>query len=426
MITILILSVVTLCITIIMGLYVFRINPRNKVNVTFIALALLLVLSNCVLIALHLVPDADTAVFLYRAGAASGTIFGTLLIILVTFASDIFTLYGIRKYQHVLFLIIGAVQAVHLYNNYSIPLFVSLARVDGTWRLTGILDHAHFMFTSSHWLVSTVTCGLMLFLWKKKTKSIREKKQATVLLASFALGCGVTVVYMVFLIFVFKLVENPIAGDSAFFFFIWTAGIWYCIYRYRFLSITPDYISGEVLSNINESVILVNPEKKIVMLNKRARELLNGGGTGDVLQFSKNIPEYSMIDNKAQALLEGRGGNFSCRVSYFDGSGNARHFNARFSLVRDRFDDILGVLIIAREDKDLQHLQSFYNITGRQMDIISMAVSGLSNRELAAHLAISEKTVENHMINIYNKLGINNKIELYNLVKQYSPSGADG
>ncbi|HRZ26972.1 MAG TPA: LuxR C-terminal-related transcriptional regulator [Spirochaetota bacterium] len=230
-------------------------------------------------------------------------------------------------------------------------------------------------------------------------------------------------IYMVLIIDVFKLIKYPIAGDASVVICIWVAGFGYSIARYRFLSITPEYISSELLSNIEESVMLLGPDKNIITINNSAKEIIDGRDSGNVTQFSKNIPEYDIIDEKVNALLDGSQDNFTYRVSFNNGGGPTRYFDARFSLVRDRFNDILGILVIAREDRDLNQLKTIHKITDRQMDIITMALSGLSNRELAARLNISEKTVENHMINIYNKLGVNNKIELYNLVKQYHVGG---
>jgi DNA-binding NarL/FixJ family response regulator len=45
--------------------------------------------------------------------------------------------------------------------------------------------------------------------------------------------------------------------------------------------------------------------------------------------------------------------------------------------------------------------------------------SGLSNIEISEKLNISENTVESHFTSIYNKLTVNNKIELFNIAKKY-------
>jgi DNA-binding CsgD family transcriptional regulator len=50
------------------------------------------------------------------------------------------------------------------------------------------------------------------------------------------------------------------------------------------------------------------------------------------------------------------------------------------------------------------------------MEIIRHIMSGSTNREIAARLNIAERTVKTHLTNIYNKIGIENKVQLMNAV----------
>jgi DNA-binding NarL/FixJ family response regulator len=51
-------------------------------------------------------------------------------------------------------------------------------------------------------------------------------------------------------------------------------------------------------------------------------------------------------------------------------------------------------------------------LTKREAQVVSMAVEGLPNHEIAVKLAMSEHTVKNHLFRIYEKLGISNRVEL--------------
>lgn len=53
-----------------------------------------------------------------------------------------------------------------------------------------------------------------------------------------------------------------------------------------------------------------------------------------------------------------------------------------------------------------------YNLTPREMDVIRVVVSGYTNREISEKLAISEQTVKHHITNIFDKLGVYNRLEL--------------
>lgn len=50
-------------------------------------------------------------------------------------------------------------------------------------------------------------------------------------------------------------------------------------------------------------------------------------------------------------------------------------------------------------------------LTGREVDILVAIASGLSNKEIAARLDLSPFTVQRHVANIYQKIGIHNRAE---------------
>ncbi|MBI3401933.1 MAG: response regulator transcription factor [Acidobacteria bacterium] len=51
-------------------------------------------------------------------------------------------------------------------------------------------------------------------------------------------------------------------------------------------------------------------------------------------------------------------------------------------------------------------------LTPRELDIVRMIAQGLRNRAIAERLSISEGTVKVHLHNIYDKLGVNGRVEL--------------
>ncbi|MGH8222391.1 MAG: alpha/beta fold hydrolase [Woeseiaceae bacterium] len=48
-------------------------------------------------------------------------------------------------------------------------------------------------------------------------------------------------------------------------------------------------------------------------------------------------------------------------------------------------------------------------LTGRETEILERIAQGLDNAQIAAHLALSEKTVRNHITRIFDKLGVENR-----------------
>jgi adenylate cyclase len=56
--------------------------------------------------------------------------------------------------------------------------------------------------------------------------------------------------------------------------------------------------------------------------------------------------------------------------------------------------------------------QEKYGITAREGEIVRLLIEGRTNEEIAARLFISDHTVKNHIHNVYQKLGIRNRVQL--------------
>jgi len=48
-------------------------------------------------------------------------------------------------------------------------------------------------------------------------------------------------------------------------------------------------------------------------------------------------------------------------------------------------------------------------LSEREVEVLRLVANGKSNREIAAALVLSEKTVENHLANIYGRLRVDNR-----------------
>lgn len=62
--------------------------------------------------------------------------------------------------------------------------------------------------------------------------------------------------------------------------------------------------------------------------------------------------------------------------------------------------------------------QNRYSLTSREMDVLEEMMKEYTNREIADHLCISLATVKTHLINIYGKLGVRNRLAAVNKMKR--------
>jgi DNA-binding CsgD family transcriptional regulator/streptogramin lyase len=71
-----------------------------------------------------------------------------------------------------------------------------------------------------------------------------------------------------------------------------------------------------------------------------------------------------------------------------------------FMVVGERADSVIGS----------------YNLTDREQEILRLVLQGASNKDIEQKLFISGSTVRNHIYNMYQKLGVKNRLELINQI----------
>ncbi|MFI7412756.1 LuxR C-terminal-related transcriptional regulator [Streptomyces sp. NPDC049627] len=63
-------------------------------------------------------------------------------------------------------------------------------------------------------------------------------------------------------------------------------------------------------------------------------------------------------------------------------------------------------------------------LTAQQLLVARMAAEGATNREIAARLALSPRTIDHHLRGVFTRLGIRSRVELVRLVAESDASGA--
>jgi len=53
-----------------------------------------------------------------------------------------------------------------------------------------------------------------------------------------------------------------------------------------------------------------------------------------------------------------------------------------------------------------------YGLTARELEVVTLITEGCTNKDIATTFGISEETVKRHLTNIFNKLGVGNRLEL--------------
>lgn len=139
------------------------------------------------------------------------------------------------------------------------------------------------------------------------------------------------------------------------------------------------------------TIIKVSPRSRVVLLtaSESAEDLLEAVRAGASGYMTKDVPMprlvaamYDVLDGGA-AVSPAMGGKL---------------FSALRELLRHN-----GVAQRARTD-----------LTGRELEVLTLVGSGKTSREIADDLFISENTVRNHVRNILDKLGMKSRFEAVN------------
>ena len=85
--------------------------------------------------------------------------------------------------------------------------------------------------------------------------------------------------------------------------------------------------------------------------------------------------------------------------------------SGQYWIARDNVSDLVKAL---REDSSTEGIpqRRRFGVTPRELEIITLVVAGYSNPEIAQKFSISEQTVKHHVSNIFDKVGVSNRIEL--------------
>lgn len=73
----------------------------------------------------------------------------------------------------------------------------------------------------------------------------------------------------------------------------------------------------------------------------------------------------------------------------------------------------------AAEKISIQEAVKRFELTRRETTILQCLMRGMSNEEISRELVISVNTIKKHILNLYRKLGINNRVQMFKMIREY-------
>lgn len=145
----------------------------------------------------------------------------------------------------------------------------------------------------------------------------------------------------------------------------------------------------------------------INMPNKNGLEILQEIRSNEIPIKVMILTMHNEIDYLLQAIEIGADGYASK--------------NIKFEELKDAIDLIIhGESFIQKEllpllnskiEKKNEELDKIKSLTKRELEVLKSIASGNSNREIATILEISERTVKNHIFNIFKKIAVSDRTQ---------------
>jgi PAS domain S-box-containing protein len=297
-------------------------------------------------------------------------------------------------------------------------LFRDFVKEGSYWTFMPDYGSPWFIYVSVYYFICMMTGVACFIIRSRKAATNKERNQGKIIAAAMMTSIVIVAMDEIFLS---RLSFYQTRALSPILYVFWMAGIWYAIVKYQFLKISPAVVSECIVSTIDESILLLDNDFNIVRINNAAEDTIRLHRSLLINRpFPEIIEESGDVKNSLSRMKNGEFDSFSCRLHYRTADGAPVLMDVKMKIVRDIHSDIIGVLVIARDVKGFSRFRERFRLSPREADVISLIIQGNSRKDIARILNLSGETVKTHCTSAYNKLGVDNKIQLINLLKEYN------
>ncbi|MDW7656327.1 MAG: EAL domain-containing protein [Bacillota bacterium] len=206
-----------------------------------------------------------------------------------------------------------------------------------------------------HYILYCIISFILCYVKWRKAESIRIRKQAKIIFISGILSFIVgSFSYFAFFIFNHDYPDMTVVG-----LLIWSVGIIYGIQKYKLLILTPAVAAENILQTIIDSVILINPQGRILHSNAE---------TGRLLGYE----EAELADTELDRLFPGGSSHTSSHIISLLKKGPVRNLESDFitkdnqqipimlsaSVCRDQDDATIGYVIVSKDVTKLRDMEN--------------------------------------------------------------------
>lgn len=400
-----------LCTSLFFGIYALSLSPQNRSHQLFLGAALCVSFVCGLCIYSNRLDDPEQAWVLYKCGIAVCILFPYILYLFIVTLTGFHAPPALNVFLFLLFML-------SLIISLTMDPIFELVKDNDIWKLKAFRVSPWLYYQNTYIFIFSLFHLYILIKKFISSSSNREKRMYLVL--SISTSFCIMPFFVIWILM--KYADNEkywAVAPMPVYFLFFLAGCLYCVVNYRLFHLTPGFVSKDILANIDDSIILLDHENRITTANSRTSSLVKLDTIAG-LELSDIIFEYPRINPEIENLKKQKINDFSCRLHFKDKTGGKILMDTRFSTVKDKFNDVLGILLIGKEVKEISQLKNIFKLTNREAEIIQSIISGRSNIEIAEEMEITENTVKRHITNIYNKLCCNNRMQLLSTLKGFN------
>ncbi len=298
-----------------------------------------------------------------------------------------------------------------LHNDY----VSEFALVDGTWQLNHHYGSPAFFSMLVLWFACYALAAVVYFKRATASATVRERRVFRVLGVSVVILMVITFAEVVIMPLLFGV---PSQAGVFLFKLLWLLCFGYLVDRFQFLTAPPRLEEIALTAFPGYVVLIVDNRGTVHCVNEEASllfevpsESLQGVALDELLQGGTQLCD--LIDSRSA----GAETSVSVVVELRNNGSSNGLLDIKASALRDSAGNRIGYVFVGRRGAGSQRSELIAAITPREVEIIEQILIGHTNAAIAEHLCISERTVKTHITHIFDKLGIDNRIQLYGLLR---------
>ncbi len=334
-----------------LGYYGLKLDWRARLHQIFFLLCLACSWWAFCIAFMFVAPDKETAWLLFRLSSPGWSLGPALTlhftIILTTVKPD----WRIKWFS--LFLYVPGF--IYTYMGMTVGVTShSLILRDFGWDNITANDFTFWLYVFYYLFYVGISIAIIIY-WGYRTKSKRKKRQAGTLAVFSLIGLILATGSETLLPL---LGMGPLPKLPAVLWLFWALGMWYAIYKYRLLVMSPHIAATRIIESITDMLIMVNPAGRIISVNKPVQQLL-GYNAFELNDHSADsiLDEPIILQNTFEQMNAGNISSLIKELNYRSKSGEIIPVMLSCSAIRDNFSDLVGFLLVAQDLRPMKQLK---------------------------------------------------------------------